>query len=88
MAKKAKRAPSSAPVVAARAPHEATLDSAQRRLLAEALRRAAETRDVMEDALVAFGRRVLFYVFTARAVARVVEAIDQGAVDPGHAAPA
>lgn len=59
----AKQAPSITRVVAKREPDEAPLDDAQRRLLAEALRRAEETRDVMEDALVAFGRWVLVDVF-------------------------
>jgi hypothetical protein len=39
------------------------LDAAQRRMLAEALRRAEETRDVMEDALVSYGRWLLVHVF-------------------------
>ena len=53
-------------LVAARAlvvADEAPLDGAQRKVLAEALRRAEDTRNVMEDALVAFGRWLLVQVF-------------------------
>jgi hypothetical protein len=39
------------------------LDAAQRRVLAEALRRGEEARDVMEDALVSYGRWLLVHVF-------------------------
>ncbi len=46
-----------------------TLDAAQRRLLSEALRRAEETRNVMEDALVGFGRWLLVQVFDDDAAA-------------------
>lgn len=42
---------------------EIPLDGAQRKMLAEALRRAEETRNVMEDALVTFGRWLLVQVF-------------------------
>lgn len=45
------------------------LDAAQRKLVAEALRRAEETRDVMEDALVSFGRWLLVQVFDDDAAA-------------------
>ncbi len=46
-----------------------TLDAGQRKLVAEALRRAEETRDVMEDALVSFGRWLLVQVFDDDAAA-------------------
>ena len=46
-----------------------TLDAPQRKILAEALRRAEETRDVIEDALVSFGRWVLVNVFDGAAAA-------------------
>lgn len=49
-----------APVVEARGEK---LDAAQRRLLAEGLRQAEQTRNVMEDALVGFGRWLLVHVF-------------------------
>jgi hypothetical protein len=39
------------------------LDKGQKKLLAEALRRAEEARDTMEDALVDFGRWILVNVF-------------------------
>lgn len=45
------------------------LDAPQRKVLAEALRRAEETRDVIEDALVSFGRWVLVNVFDDDAAA-------------------
>lgn len=45
------------------------LDPGERRLLAEALRRAEETRNVMEDALVGFGRWLLVHVFADDAAA-------------------
>jgi hypothetical protein len=45
------------------------LDAPQRKILAEALRRAEETRDVIEDALVSFGRWVLVKVFDDAAAA-------------------
>jgi hypothetical protein len=41
----------------------AALDAGQRKLVAEALRRAEDTRDVMEDALSSFGRWLLVQVF-------------------------
>lgn len=44
-------------------PIDNVLDAAQRKLLAEALRRGEETRDAIEDALVSFGRWVLVNVF-------------------------
>ncbi len=47
----------------------AALGVAQRKLLAEALRRAEETRNVMEDALVSFGRWLLVQVFDDDAAA-------------------
>ncbi len=46
-----------------RAAPVAGLDAGERKLLAEALRRAEEARNVMEDALVAFGRWLLVHVF-------------------------
>ncbi len=46
-----------------------TLQPAQRRVLAEALRRAEETRNVMEDALVSYGRWLLVHVFEDDAAA-------------------
>lgn len=48
---------------------ESTLDAGQRKLVAEALRRAEETRDVMEDALISFGRWLLVQVFDDDAAA-------------------
>jgi len=54
-------APAASAELARRAPDG--LDAAQRRVLAEALRRAEETRDVMEDALVSYGRWLLVHVF-------------------------
>jgi hypothetical protein len=66
---KAPRAPAAKPardLVVAAPPH---LDAAQRKLLAEALRRAEETRDAIEDALVSFGRWVLVHVFDDDAAA-------------------
>jgi hypothetical protein len=45
------------------------LDAPQRKVLAEALRRAEETRDVIEDALVSYGRWVLVNVFDDDAAA-------------------
>ena len=53
----------SAPVREIVVADEAPLDGAQRKVLAEALRRAEDTRNVMEDALVAFGRWLLVQVF-------------------------
>jgi hypothetical protein len=53
-----------------------TLTAAQKKLLAEALRRAEETRDVMEDALVGFGRWVLVTVFDDDAGAALDERAD------------
>lgn len=47
----------------------APLGQSQRKLLAEALRRAEETRDVIEDALVSFGRWMLVNVFDDDAAA-------------------
>jgi hypothetical protein len=61
--------------VAAPAPG-VTLTSPQKKLLAEALRRAEETRDVMEDALVGFGRWVLVTVFDDDASAALDERAD------------
>jgi len=55
---------------------EATLNAAEKKLLAEALRRAEETRDVMEDALVGFGRWVLVAVFDDDAGAALDERAD------------
>lgn len=50
--------------IAAAEPEPAVvLTSEERQLVAEALRRAEETRNVMEDALVGFGRWVLVNVF-------------------------
>jgi hypothetical protein len=59
LSKKPAASPSSALALAVDPP----LDAAQRKVLAEALRRAEETRDVMEDALVAYGRWLLVQVF-------------------------
>ncbi|MBK8695526.1 MAG: hypothetical protein IPN17_25440 [Deltaproteobacteria bacterium] len=53
-----------------------TLNHAEKKLLAEALRRAEETRDVMEDALVGFGRWVLVAVFSDDAGAALDERAD------------
>lgn len=55
--------PASAPAREIVVSSEIPLDGAQRKMLAEALRRAEETRNVMEDALVAFGRWLLVQVF-------------------------
>ena len=52
-----------------RAAPVAGLDAGERKLLAEALRRAEETRNVMEDALVDFGRWLLVHVFDDDAAA-------------------
>lgn len=49
------------------------LDLPQRKLLAEALRRAEETRNVMEDALVNFGRWLLVQVFDDDAAAALAD---------------
>jgi hypothetical protein len=46
-----------------------TLDDAQRKLLAEALRRAEETRDAVENSLVGLGRWLLVQVFDDDAAA-------------------
>jgi hypothetical protein len=58
----ARTAPAATAAALARREPEA-LDAAQRRVLAEALRRAEETRNVMEDALVSYGRWLLVHVF-------------------------
>ena len=50
-------------IVSADAEPGAILTASEQRLVAEALRRAEETRNVMEDALVGFGRWVLVSVF-------------------------
>ncbi|MFM7299435.1 MAG: hypothetical protein ACKO4Q_19705 [Planctomycetota bacterium] len=50
-------------IVSADAEPRAILTASEQRLVAEALRRAEETRNVMEDALVGFGRWVLVSVF-------------------------
>lgn len=55
-----------------------TLNASDRKLLAEALRRGEETRDVMEDALVSFGRWLLVNVFNDDAAA----ALDDRARNP------
>lgn len=52
------------------------LTAPQRALLAEALRRAEETRDVMEDALVSFGRWLLVAVFNDDASAALGDRSD------------
>ncbi|MBI5514010.1 MAG: hypothetical protein HY909_09600 [Deltaproteobacteria bacterium] len=59
-----------APPPTTSAPAAATaLDDAQRKLLAEALRRAEETRDAVEGALVGLGRWLLVQVFDDDAAA-------------------
>ncbi len=50
-------------------PGEPPLAAVQKKLLAEALRRGEETRDVMEDALVQYGRWLLVNVFDDDAAA-------------------
>ncbi len=56
-------APSRALAPAPAPSNDPPLDGTQRKVLAEALRRAEETRNVMEDALVSFGRWMLVQVF-------------------------
>ena len=79
---RSKANPRSAPVKTALAraepPEEVHLDADGRQLLAEALRRAEETRDVMEDALVRFGRWLLVNVFDDDAAA----ALDDRRLNP------
>ncbi len=53
-----------------------TLTPAQRRVFAEALRRAEDTRNVMEDTLVSFGRWVLVHVFEDDAAAALEHRAD------------
>ena len=55
---------------------DVTLTAPEKKLLAEALRRADETRNVMEDALVGFGRWVLVTVFDDDASAALDERAD------------
>ena len=50
-------------IVSAGAEPRPILTTSEQRLVAEALRRAEETRNVMEDALVGFGRWMLVSVF-------------------------
>lgn len=57
---------------------ETALQPTDRKLLAEALRRGEEARDVMEDALVTFGRWLLVHVFHDDAAA----ALDRRAENP------
>lgn len=52
------------------------LGAPERKLLAEALRRAEETRDVIEDALVSFGRWLLVNVFDDDAAAALEDRRD------------
>ncbi len=61
--------PAPAPSTARPTDDAPALDAAQRRTLAEALRRADETRDAIEDALVSFGRWMLVHVFDDDAAA-------------------
>jgi hypothetical protein len=68
-APKPPRTPAAKPSRELAVAHPAPLDAPQRRLLAEALRRAEETRDVIEDALVSFGRWALVNVFDDDAAA-------------------
>ncbi len=63
------KAPARAKALATVEPAAAHLGAAQRKVLAEALRRAEETRDVIEDALVSFGRWLLVNVFDDDAAA-------------------
>ena len=55
---------------------DVTLTAPEKQLLAEALRRADEARNVMEDALVGFGRWVLVTVFDDDASAALDERAD------------
>lgn len=64
------RRPTEAEPSTALAPH---LDAPQRRVLLEALRRAEDARNVMEDALVSFGRWVVDEVFGGDAGAALDE---------------
>jgi len=66
------------PVAATSSGDPGALSPAQRKLVAEALRRAEDTRNVMEDALVSFGRWVLVHVFDDDAAA----ALDRRADNP------
>ncbi len=63
----------------ARSVGAASLSADDRKLLAEALRRGEETRNVMEDALVGFGRWILVTVFDDDATA-ALEARRENAV--------